>query len=110
MADSPSFSIADLLRSARAQSGLTQRALARRAGTAQSVVARIEGAETSPTWATLERLLRGAGFSLTVQLIPRPQLDRQVLDDVQRILRMSPEDRLREVGNVSRMVAEARQG
>lgn len=97
-----------LLRTARSRAALTQRGLARRAGTAQSVVARIEAGETSPTWATIERLLGGAGFGLAAELVPRPVLDRQMLEDVPRILRMSPEERLREVGNVARFVAAAR--
>src|SRR5438034_1600267 len=62
---------ATLLRQARARAGLSQRALARRAGTAQSVIARIERGQTSPTWETLERLLQAANLDLTVQVEPR---------------------------------------
>lgn len=63
---------ADTLRRARHTAGLTQRELARRAGTSQSVVARIESGTTSPTAATLERLLAAAGFELRVELAPLP--------------------------------------
>jgi transcriptional regulator with XRE-family HTH domain len=98
---------ARLLLAARTSAGLSQRALARRAGTAQSVVARIEAGDSSPTWATLERLLGGAGFLVQADLEPRPVLDRQLLDDVPRILRLSPEDRLREVANVARFLTGA---
>jgi hypothetical protein len=59
---------ADLLRTARARSGLSQRSVARRAGTAQSVLARIELGETNPTVATLNRLLLAAGFEPVVSL------------------------------------------
>ncbi len=52
---------AALVKKARARAGLSQRALAREAGTSQSVVARIETGETSPTVATLNRLLEAAG-------------------------------------------------
>ena len=67
----------ELLKSARAAAGLSQRELARKARTAQSVVARIELGETSPTWATLTRLLRAAGFRPLAELEQIPKLDRQ---------------------------------
>ena len=57
-----------LLADARQRAGLTQRELAERAGTAQSVVARIENGRTSPTFETLERLVRAAGSSLRLSL------------------------------------------
>lgn len=61
---------ASLLRSARERSGLSQRALANRAGTSQSVVARIEGGQSSPTVATLNRLLEASGHKLETRLAP----------------------------------------
>lgn len=97
-----------LLRSVRARAGLSQRALAARAGTAQSVVARIELGVTSPSVETLARLVRAAGFDLDLRYRPRAVFDPSMLDDVPRILALSPEDRLREVGNVNRFVAAAR--
>ena len=97
-----------LLREARARAGLTQRELARRAGTAQSVVARIEQGRTDPSTATLARLLAAAGFELRAELTPLPVADTHMLDDVARILAMTPEQRLLEVRNVSRFVAAAR--
>jgi len=97
-----------LLREARARAGLTQRELARRAGTAQSVVARIEQGRTDPSTATLARLLAAAGFELRAELTPLPVADTHMLDDVPRILALTPEQRLLEVRNVSRFVAAAR--
>ena len=99
--------VAQLLLKARRGSGLSQRELARRARTAQSVVARIELGETSPSWATLIRLLRAAGFRLSAAL-KRIDVDPALLDDVPRILLLTPEERLREVGTVSRFISEAR--
>src|SRR4026209_3014551 len=93
-----------VLESARSLSGLSQRQLAGLAGTAQSVVARIELGTTSPTLKTLERLVRAAGFELRLDVEPLPVLDPQLLDDVPRILRLSPENRLREVANLSRFL------
>jgi transcriptional regulator with XRE-family HTH domain len=99
---------ADLLRSARKRAGLSQRELARKARTAQSVVARVELGERNPSLKTLARLLRAAGFDLSLQLERVPVVDRALLDDVPRILRMTPEERLREVAQVSRFISAAR--
>jgi len=97
----------ELVAAARARSGMSQRQLARRARTAQSVVARIELGETSPSWATLHRLLKAAGFGLSA-VLKRIAVDPALLDDVPRILRLTPEERLREVAQVSRFIAAAR--
>lgn len=100
----------ELVRAARRLAGLTQRALARRAGTAQSVVARIEQGAADPSTATLTRLLAAAGFALRAELVPAAVAETHMLDDVVRILALSPEDRLREVANVSRFEVAARRG
>src|SRR5437764_12020643 len=63
-----------LLVSARRSSGLTQRELARRARTSQSVIARIESGAASPSWKTLQRLVNRAGFDLQGLLSPRRNL------------------------------------
>lgn len=64
----PGIDASELLRAARARAGLSQRDLARRAGTSQSVVARIELGKTSPTVSTLNRLIEAAGFRPVVDL------------------------------------------
>src|SRR5215210_3321626 len=96
-----------LLQAARDRAGMTQRQLAKKARTAQSVVARIELGETSPSWDTLMRLLRASGHTVRIS-IERASADPSRLDDVARILRLTPEERLNEVAAVSRFVAEAR--
>src|SRR5688500_5822662 len=101
-------SAADLLRTARTRSGFTQRDLARRARTAQSVVARIEQGATSTTWETLTRLLSAAGFELEAQLGLHIADASHMLSDVPRILRLTPEQRLIELRNVSRFLADAK--
>jgi transcriptional regulator with XRE-family HTH domain len=98
---------AELLSTARLRSGMSQRELARKARTAQSVVARIELGETSPSWTTLARLLKAAGFRLAAGL-KRIDVDPTMLDDVSRILRLTPEQRLLEVAQVSRLISAAR--
>ena len=61
---------AALLRDARQRGGLSQRALAARAGTAASTVAKIERGRMSPTAALLDHLVRAAGCELEVRLRP----------------------------------------
>jgi hypothetical protein len=56
---------AKLIREARIAAGLTQVELARRAGTSQPTIAAYEAGDKIPTVATLERLLRAAGASLS---------------------------------------------
>jgi transcriptional regulator with XRE-family HTH domain len=96
-----------LLLEARKRAGLSQRALARRAQSAQSVIARIESGDASPSWDTLERLLRSAGFALTAHLAPSLDGRSHMLDDVPRILRLTPEQRLIELRNAARFFAAA---
>ena len=97
-----------LLRDARRQAGLSQRQLAQRADTAQSAIARIERGQTSPSLDTLTRLLDAAGFDLRIELKPRASVKSHMLDDVARILRLTPEERLLEARNLSRFVRAAR--
>ena len=59
---------AELIRNAREQRGLSQRALAERAGVEQSTIARIELGDSDPAYSTVIRLLDAAGFQL-----PEPQ-------------------------------------
>lgn len=95
-----------LLICARRSAGLTQRDLARRAGTSQSVIARIESGVTSPSWKTLQRLVNRAGFDLQAVLSPRRSRSH-MLDDVPRILRLTPEQRLLELHHAARFLAAA---
>jgi predicted transcriptional regulator len=102
-----SFDPAALLRKARTRGGLSQRDLAARAGTSQSVVARIEGGLTDPSSETLRRLLRAAGMEVRCLLEPLPVTGSHMLEDVSRILAMTPEDRLLEVRNLNRFLFES---
>ena len=114
------FDAALLLRDARAKAGLSQRELARRASTAQSVVARIEGGQTSPSWDTLKTLLFAAGFGVAAQLTGPagepagapagvlPGEPAAVLDDTPRILALRPEARLHELRNADRFLSSVR--
>ncbi len=76
----------------RLSAGLSQRALARRAGTSQPAVVRYERGSKTPSWETLQRLAAACGrrVKLDVETVPDP-------DDVElaeRLLELSPEERL----------------
>ena len=98
---------AALLHQARTRARISQRELARRAGTAQSVIARIERGQTSPTWETLQRLLAALNLEADVRLEPRVVVGSHMLAEVPGILRMAPEDRLKEVKNVEQFLRQA---
>ena len=110
--------VALLVREARARAGLSQRLLAQRAGTAPSVVARIELGETSPTFQTLERLVGAAGFNLAVELVAPTPIDpvvdayRHDIDRslVRENLSKSPDERLESLAALGRLAQEARRG
>ena len=59
---------ARLLRTARLEAGLTLRQLGTLAGTSHSTLAAYESASKSPNVATLDRVLRAAGFESDVEL------------------------------------------
>ena len=63
---------------------------------------------TTPGSRTLSRLLEAAGYELRCDLSPITVIDTHMLDDVERILAMSAEERLIEVRNVSRFESGAR--
>jgi transcriptional regulator with XRE-family HTH domain len=60
----------NLIRIARRDSGLSQRALARRAGTSQATLSAYETGRKSPTLDTLARIVRAAGQDLHIQVVP----------------------------------------
>jgi transcriptional regulator with XRE-family HTH domain len=96
-----------LLRDARTRAGLSQRELAKRAHTSQSVIARIERGQTSPTWETLERLLAAAGAAIAARTEPAIE-EGSMLYEVPGILLMTPEQRLQQAENVSEFLHHAR--
>jgi transcriptional regulator with XRE-family HTH domain len=107
---------ADLVREARARAGLSQRELAVRAGTTQSVVGRIETGIGSPRVETVERLLEAAGFRARIELEPiapddpvvaayKADIDRTLLREN---LRSTPEERVRALQALHDLAAEAR--
>jgi transcriptional regulator with XRE-family HTH domain len=100
---------AGALRDARRKAGLSQRALARRAGVPQPTVARIESGVVVPRVDTLDRLLAGCGLALESVARPGSGVDRS---SIRALLAMPPRARLRlavrEARNLERLLAEAK--
>jgi transcriptional regulator with XRE-family HTH domain len=82
-----------LLREARLGAGLSQRALARRAGTSQPAVARYERGAATPSWETLQRLATACGRRVTISAETIP--DPHDVELAELLLRLTPEERLR---------------
>jgi transcriptional regulator with XRE-family HTH domain len=66
---------AQTIRAARRRAGLTLRALAARAGTSHSTIAAYESGSKVPTTATLERIVRAAGFAMDTTLHRRNEVE-----------------------------------
>lgn len=64
----PEFELIESLLRARIGAGLTQAQLAKRMGTSQSVIARLEGGNSAPTLSTLRRYAAATGTRLRVSL------------------------------------------
>jgi len=91
----------ELLRATRLHHGLDQRTLARRAGTTQAQVSRIERGVVSPRLATLDRLLAVMGEDLLLGTAAGPRgnqpTDRMRAD----FERLTPEERFAETVTLS---------
>ncbi|WP_320196101.1 helix-turn-helix transcriptional regulator [Agrobacterium rosae] len=63
------FQLIEALVSARTRAKLSQAEVARRVGTTQSAIARLEGGGVSPSIATLRRYAEATGAKLEINLI-----------------------------------------
>ena len=63
------YALVEAMVRARTETKLTQAELARRLGTTQSAVARLEAGRVSPSFATLRRYAEATGTRLTVDLV-----------------------------------------
>lgn len=79
-----------LLWLARRQAGISQRELARRAGTSPAAVSRYEQAAATPDLPTLQRLIRACGFDLRLDLAPIDDHDAVLIE---HSLRRTPAER-----------------
>src|SRR2546422_5140704 len=93
------------LAAARRRAGLSQRALAERAGVPQSTIGRIESGAIDPRASTLDRLLRACRFEL--EAVPRlgEGIDRSL---IRERLGLSPRQRLEDAERASVVVARIR--
>lgn len=99
------MSIASVVREARRRAGLTQAALAERAGVPRSTVARIESGARTPSVELVERLVRAAGLEVTIALSePDPGTDSMF----ERTLRRTPAQRLADATRAARFVLRGR--
>lgn len=98
----------NLIKLARSERGLSQRELARAAGTSQAAIAAYERGRRSPTLDTLARIVRAAGIDLRIRFEPLDDHDEwirryeadlplEVLEDWRRrdqeLLRLARADR-----------------
>ena len=82
-----------LIHDARSDAGLTQAELAKRLGTTQSAIARLEAEGANPRIGTLTRALDACGREIVLESRPR----RSSIDEtlVAGRLRLSPEQRIK---------------
>jgi hypothetical protein len=71
-------------------------------------VAETTGAGTAAAGSGNQSLSATPGLKADPRLVSESRADTHMLADVERILRLTPEERLREVANLSRFVAEAK--
>jgi len=91
-----------MLRYARRQAAMTQRALADATGVPQSSIARIERGTTDPRVDTLQRLLRATGRELETEPRLGEGVDRSL---IYLTLAMTPDERGRSAARAGRTLA-----
>lgn len=67
----PEFAIIQALIDARVKKKLSQEELARRMGTGQAVISRLENANASPSLALIKRLANALGLKVELKFTPR---------------------------------------
>lgn len=100
---------AEALRVARLQAGLSQRGLARAAGTSAAAVNRYERGQVQPTLSVLSRLITACGRQLRLEVSSASSdSDPEIAEEVRLMRQRSPESRLTDLKIVDRMVRSAR--
>jgi transcriptional regulator with XRE-family HTH domain len=90
-----------LIREARLLAGLSQGELGARVGKDRAQIARWERGAVEPSFETLRQLVRACGFELDVSISPCA-VDEAGEKVLRRKLRMSPQERLRELLKASK--------
>ena len=99
------MAIVSIVREARRRAGLTQAALAEKAGVPKSTVGRIESGARTPSVELVERLVRAAGLEVTVSL---SESDPGTDSMFERTLRRTPAQRLADATRAARFVLRGR--
>lgn len=90
-----------LVRDMRLSAGLSQRALAQRAGTSQPAVVRYEKGGATPSWDTLQRLAAACGRRLKIEA--DPIADPHDLELTEQLLGLTPIERLEALRRFARL-------
>jgi transcriptional regulator with XRE-family HTH domain len=86
-----------LIKEARRRAGLTQKELAERLGTSQSVVARWESNARSPSLETVTKAVRACGFDLSISM---PRYDDHDIGLAHMWRTFTPQRRIEELQNM----------
>ena len=92
-----------LIREARRRAGLSQKELARRVQTSQSVIARWEAGGRDPGFATLQRVAKACGLDVSVGLEPHDDHD---LNLARQTDSLSPGERIQYMLDWTRKIEE----
>jgi transcriptional regulator with XRE-family HTH domain len=95
-----------LLRKTRLRLGLDQADLARRAGTTQTYVSRIERGVVSPSVRTLRRLMNAMGADLRMEAEPLSPGNASARDLRADFLELTPEQRVDEAMELSEFLTD----
>jgi transcriptional regulator with XRE-family HTH domain len=95
------MSAASLIRTARERHGLDQRSLARRAGTSQGQISKIERGVVSPSISTVERLLGVMGERLELKAVPGPRPNESTGELRRDYDELSVEERVTQAASLS---------
>jgi transcriptional regulator with XRE-family HTH domain len=99
------MSAAKLIRRVRERHGLDQRALARRAGTSQGQISKIERSVVSPSVSTVERLLGVMGERLQLEAVPGPRPNESTRELRRDYEELSVEERVEQAASLSEALA-----
>lgn len=94
-----------MVKEARRRAAISQAELARRAGTTQSAIARLERGESSPSLEHITELLKACDFDLEVRLMPYDDHDFSL---ARENLRLTPEQRVANLLHVQELARAAR--
>jgi transcriptional regulator with XRE-family HTH domain len=91
-----------LIRDARGRHRLSQETLARRAGTTQKQISRIERGDISPSVSTLARLLAAMGERLELLAVPGPRDNRSDAELRAGLEQLTASERIAQTAALSR--------